>query len=427
METHYIMTLFKTTLWTGVSTFIKAISSYLMWKIIAVYTGPSGLAVLEQFQNFIQICRSLSSSLNQGIIKYVAEFKQDEKNKSKFLSSAFLFYFSISVAVTIVLFIFSSEISEKIFLSSQYQNAIKILGISIILFSTNSLLLSALNGEFEIKKYVLCNIANTIIIFTITVFLVIHQGIQGGLIGLALNQSIVLIITSYLVIRSKWFKVRLFLQGIDKNSLYLLIKYASISFAPIIITPFTMIFLRKYIIHNLSWEDAGYWQGIMKISEGYLILLEVMVNVYFLPKISGIKKFSEFKSEIISIYRLVLPIALSGLITVFLLKKQIVNLMYSSQFFPMLALFKYQLIGDIAKIGAWLLANIMAARAMVKVLVISEIVFNLTYIMFSVIFIHYFGLIGTSIGFAINNILWLLAMMFLTMRCLQTGAFKLAI
>ncbi|EKD73009.1 MAG: Lipopolysaccharide biosynthesis protein [uncultured bacterium] len=419
------MTLVKTTLWTGLSTLIKVISTYIMWKVIAVYTGPSGLATIEQFQNFIQICRSLSCSLNQGIIKYVSEYKNDEENKSRILSSAFTVYLVASIIVSIVLFYFSADISEKIFNSLAYRQAIILLGVSITLYSLNNLFLSVLNGEFEIKKYVSCNIVNTIFIFTITVYLIIHYGIQGGLIGFVLNQSIALLFTIYLVIKSKWFKLSSYIQGIDKDSINKLAKYAIISFVPILLVPVTLVILRKYIAHTLSWQDAGYWQGIMKLSDGYLILMELMISVYFLPKISMIKTLPELKAEIIYSYRLVIPLALLGATSVFLLKKQIVIALYSAQFFPMLILFKYQLIGDVARIGAWLLANIMAAKAMIKILVISEIIFNLSYISLTIIFVHYFGLIGTSIGFTINYIIYFFAMIFFTVRCVRNGAFQL--
>src|SRR3990167_2798694 len=132
------MTLIKTTLWTGLSTLIKAISTYMTWKIIAIYTGPSGLAIIEQFQNFIQICRSLSCSLNQGVIKYVSEYKHDEERKSRLLSSAFTFYITVSILVTIILLCFSTEISKNVFYSLAYKQTIILLAVSLILYSLNS-------------------------------------------------------------------------------------------------------------------------------------------------------------------------------------------------------------------------------------------------------------------------------------------------
>ena len=69
------------------------------------------------------------------------------------------------------------EISKKVFNSLAYKQVLILLGVSITLYSLNSLLLSVLNGELEIKKYVTCNIANTILIFSIrlsTFFLTIN-------------------------------------------------------------------------------------------------------------------------------------------------------------------------------------------------------------------------------------------------------------
>lgn len=420
------MTLFKTTLWTGLSTIIKIISTYVLWKIIAVYTGPAGMAVIEQFQNFIQICRSFASGLNQGIIKYISEYKNDNAKKTRILSSAFTFYIVVSFIVTIILMMFAGPISEKIFHSHDYKNTIMILGASISLYSLNAFLLATLNGELEIKKYVSVIIVNTIIIFCITVFLVINYGIQGALIGYVLNQSIILFFTFYLVAKSKWFNYSQYIQGMDKASIFKLMNYAVISFVPILIVPISLVISRKFIASELSWQDAGYWQGIMKLSDGYLILMEMMISVYFLPKISATKTLAEFKSEIFSCYRLIIPCALIGSSLVFILKKHIVTILFSAEFLPMLVLFKYQLIGDIARIGTWLLTNVMAAKAMVRILVLSEIIFNILFVLFTYIFVHYFGLLGTSIGFAINSILHFLIMLFFTVIFIRNGSFRLA-
>ncbi|EKD70246.1 MAG: Lipopolysaccharide biosynthesis protein, partial [uncultured bacterium] len=158
------MTLIKSTLWTSLSTFIKVLAVYATWKVIAVYTGPSGLAVIEQFQNFIQICRSFSCSLNQGVIKYVAEYKHDAVRKARILSSALMAYFIISVVVSIFLFLFRTAIANNIFHSIAYKQSISLLSVSIILYALNNFFLSVLNGELEIKKYVSCNIINTLFI-----------------------------------------------------------------------------------------------------------------------------------------------------------------------------------------------------------------------------------------------------------------------
>ncbi len=56
-------------------------------------------------------------------------------------------------------------------------------------------------------------------------------------------------------------------------------------------------------------------------------------------------------------------------------KKEIINILFSPQFLPMLYLFKYQLIGDVLKIGSWLLAYLMLAKAMTKFIYFDRNIF----------------------------------------------------
>src|SRR3990167_7775107 len=195
----------------------------------------------------------------------------------------------------------------------------------------------------------------------------------------------------------------------------------------ILVLPVTSLILRKYIANSLSWQEAGYWQGIMKLSDGYLVLMELVLTVYFLPKFSSIKTLPEFKTEIIYTYKFIVPIIISGLMCVFILKKQIVNALYSQQFFPMLGLFKYQLIGDMTRMSTWPLINILLARAMIKTLVLSEIFSNILYVLLTVIFVHYFGLIGASISFSINHVIYFFVMLYITLKCIKKSYFQFQI
>ena len=269
------MTLIKTSFWTGLSVFIKAFVTFATSKIIALYTGPVGLALIEQFQNFVQIIRTFSGSLIQfGVIKYVAEHKENEVVKSRILSSAAIFCIVVSVLLGCLLIIYSTEIAQIILQSPYYANAIKIFAISIILFSLNSFFLAILNGEQEIKKLVSCNIANTIISFLLTTYLIIYYGIYGGFIALVCNQSIVFFFTLFLLLRCQWFSLRTFFKGIDLDSLSKLITYAFITIISTLVVPLSQIIVRNYVAQSFSWEEAGYWQGMMKLSNNYFIFTQ---------------------------------------------------------------------------------------------------------------------------------------------------------
>lgn len=76
----------------------------------------------------------------------------------------------------------------------------------------------------------------------------------------------------------------------------------------------------------------------------------------------------------------------------------------------MLELFKWQLVGDVIKISAWLLSYIMLAKAMTKEFIITEILFSMLFVIVSLIYINVFGLIGVTYGYATNYIIYFIVM-----------------
>ena len=401
------MTLFKTTLWTGISTFFKAGLMYFMWKIIAIYTGPAGVAIVEQFQNFLQIVRtSVVCGISQAIVKYISEYKDNENKKTAILSSAIVLVFIICVIVSIILVGFSAKISQVILLTDVYANLIKLVAASMLLFALNSLGLAILNGELEVRQYIYCISANTVLNFFITSYLVVYHGLYGGLIGFVLNQSLVFIFTLYFVAKGKRFKLQSLVQGVDLGSVKKLVKYSLMTSSTAFIVHAALIVVRQYIAGTLLWEDAGYWQGIMRLSSGYIIIMNMVFGFYYLPKLSATKNREELKTEVIRSYQLLFPLILVSVLIIYIFREPIIILMYSREFLHMAALFKYQLIGDVARMGTWLLCNILLAKALVKTFIVCEIFFSITYIIFTTVFVHYFGLVGAALGFAVNYMLY---------------------
>ena len=381
-----------------------------------VYTGPGGVAIIDQFQNFLQIARtSVVCGINQAVVKYVAEYKDNADKKTLILSSATTLNVVICILVSAILIGFSTQISHLILLSDDYASLIKLVAASTLLFAVNNLGLSILNGELEIQRYIYGITANTILNFIITVFLVIHYGLYGGLIGFILNQSLISVFTLYLVVKSKRFKLSDFFQGVDVGSAQSLIKYSLMIFTTAFITPISHIVVREYIANSLLWEDAGYWQGMIRLSSGYIIIMNMVLSFYYIPKLSATETMKELKTEVIRSYQLFFPLILLGVLLIFFLKEKIVVLMYSKEFLPMAALFKYQLIGDVARMGTWLLINILLAKALVKTFVACEIFFSMSYVILTMVFVHYFGLIGSAIGFTVNYLLyWIFMISFST-------------
>ena len=259
------MTLIKTSVLTGISTVIKLVSAFVINKVIAIYIGPSGLAIVGQLQSFTSIITTFSNgAISSGIVKYTAEYQTIEQ-KQKIFSSSIVISLICSLIISIFLFVFSDYLSELILKDVQYSSVFIIFGATIFLFALNMVLISILNGQKEIKKYVLVNIAGSIFSLVFTSVLIMQLNLKGALYAMVLNQSVVFFVTLAFVLKSSWFKLEYFLKGLDKESLSKLSKYSLMAIVSALTVPVSHLIIREYIGENLGWDSAGYWQGIWYI------------------------------------------------------------------------------------------------------------------------------------------------------------------
>ena len=407
------MTLIKTSVLTGISTVIKLVSAFVINKVIAIYIGPSGLAIVGQLQSFTSIITTFSNgAISSGIVKYTAEY-QDIEEKKKIFSSSIVISLICSLIISIFLFGFSDYLSELILKDIQYSSVFIIFGATIFLFALNMVLISILNGQKEIKKYVLVNIAGSIFSLVFTSILIMQLNLMGALYAMVLNQSVMFFVTLAFVIKSSWFKLEYFKQGLDKESLSKLSKYSLMAIVSALTVPVSHLIIREYIGENLGWDSAGYWQGIWYISTMYLMLVTTTLGVYYLPRLSEIQDNKELRKEIFSGYKIIMPIVILASLIIFLLKEYVILIAFSKDFMPMMELFAWQLMGDVIKIASWLLAYLMLAKAMTKVFIYTEVLFSALFVGLSILFVDKFGLVGITYAYALNYLLYLFMMIFI--------------
>jgi len=400
------MTLVKTSILTAISTIVRILAGFIINKVLAVYVGPSGLAIFGQFQNFVSIVSNFSNgAISQGIVKYTAEYKEPNK-RAKLFSSGLIISISSSIFISLLLILFHNFWSKLVFGKAVYGSVFIVLGILLPLYSLNMLFLSILNGLKEIKKYILANIFSNISILIFTTILAIKFHTVGALYALVIGQSIIFFITFFLVYKSNWLKTEFFFKGVDKNTIKNLFKFSLMSITAAIMVPLSHITVRNYIAYKLGWDNAGYWQGIWYISSAYLMVVTTSLSVYYLPRLSEITDKDELKKEIINGYKIIMPIVIILASVIYVFKELIIVILFTERFMPMLELFRWQLIGDVIKIASWLLAYLMWAKAMTKLFIFTEIFFSVLWILLSIAFINIFGLIGVTYAFALGYFLY---------------------
>lgn len=393
---------------------IKMITGFVVNKIIAVYLGPSGMALMSQYQNFITIANSLATGgIASGVVKYTAEYNDNDSRLPSFLSSSIKFTVSTSLLVGFLIAIFFRQIGEHIFYSASYNYLILLFACTIVFFALQTLLVSILNGYNEVRKYTIDKIAGSIISLIFTGGLAYLYGVKGALIALTVNQAILLIVTIVLVVKSKWFHIRNFMQKVEQFHIRNLLKFTFMAMLFGILTPIVQIGIRNYIAGHADLSSAGYWDGMTKLSQAYLTLITTTISVYFLPKYSKLKDKYLIKKEIFRGYKILVPLLLTGFVFIFLIRFFIIEKLYSREFYPMASLFLPQLISDFFQMTSWLVSYLLIAKAMLKLMVITQVSFAAINYGLSVLMFNRFGIEGVIWGAVIRYILYSLLIAYL--------------
>ncbi|ACU08383.1 Lipopolysaccharide biosynthesis protein [Flavobacteriaceae bacterium 3519-10] len=411
--------LIKVFSFTGLSTFIKLITSYITIKVVASVIGPSGIALIGQLNNFTSIFTTLGAGgINNGVVKYVAEYKDDETELQKFLRNGFKITLLFSVFFGGVLVVLASFFSQLILLDQQYSYVFLFFGVSLILMSFNNYFLSILNGFKEFKKFVVINIITSIVGLLFTVTLVFLFQLKGALIATVSYQSVILFVTFFFLRESPWFDSIMFWGRLNMDVVKKYLSYSLMALVSAASVPVSQLFVRAYIIKSHSVTSAGYWEGMNRISGLYLLFVTTSFSVYYLPKLSEIKTNILLRNEIVKTYKVITPIIAGSLILIFLLKNLVINILFTKEFYPMKDFFFWQLLGDFFKIMSWILAFVMIAKSMIKYYIITEIVFSALFVGLSILFINYQGVIGVTQSYCLNYFMYFLIMLFLFRKLL---------
>lgn len=408
------MTLIKTSLLNGIAVGIKMLTLLGLNKILAIYVGPSGYAALGQFQNAVQMIMALASgAINTGVVKYTAEYHEDEAKQHAVWRTAGTISLIGSAVVAIGLIVFNESLAGW-FLKDETLGSVFIwLAATLVFFVFNTLLLAILNGKKEIRRYVVANISGSLFALAVTTAMATQLGLYGALVALAIYQSLTFFVTLTLTYKASWFRFRYLVGGIDKTSARNLAKFTAMALTSAVCVPVSHILIRNHLGETLGWEAAGYWEAMWRLSAAYLMLVTSTLGVYYLPRLSELKSGSDIISEMIQGYKIILPVAAACGLIIYFLREFIVRTLFTSEFYEMEVLFGWQMVGDTLKIGSWIVSYLMLAKGMVRLFIFSEILFAVSFYFMTLCFSDWLGLKGVAVAHSLNYLMyWLFAVFF---------------
>ncbi len=401
-------------------TLIKMVMGFAISKIVAVYAGTSGVALLGQMQSVILSLNGIiNSPVGNGVIKFTSENSHDFEKCSPYWRASILYVMCFSTIIIIVGCFYAQEISLLLFGHSDNYWIVLLMVFVAPITSIGTLINSILNGLESYKQYVYTGIIASVLSGLIMIFVIVNFGIVGALVGASLQYALIGIISFIINIYQPWLKIGYLIGKISTDVKKNIAEYIFMAIVSAVSLPLGMILIRGFLIEYTGWKNAGEWQAVWKISEAYLSVITMGLSVYYLPRLSSLYDHNSLVREVKSVASIVLPIVSLMAVAVYILRDFSISLLYTEQFREARELFKIQLIGDVIKVISWVYAYPMIAKKSTKLFVFTEIVFTITLVLLSYFFIKKYGVHGANLAYVLNYILYFICVYILLNKAIK--------
>lgn len=398
------------TVLTGALTFVKMAAGFILGKVVAIYAGPGGLALLGQLQGLNSIFTGITNSpVGPGVVKYTAENYKDKSFETCYpWWRAGLFFSLLSCLIIIPVSILFSESFAKFLLSStEYSYLIITTAVFLPFSMMGTLSISIVNGMRNYKLYISIGFISVIVTTIVMVVFTIKSNLHGALIAGAIQTGLIGIVSLVINVFQPWFKIKAFFGSFSKAHFADMWGYMIMALASAFSLPAALIGIRIILVKFCGLQQTGEWQAVWKISEAYLAVITLALATYYLPTISALDNKAQIKAEISTCSRILLPFVIISCVVIFFVKDYIISILFTNEFAAARDLFAVQLIGDFLKVFAWLYSYVLLAKKLTKVFITIEISFAFIFIVGTYIFVSLIGVQGANYAYALTYALYL--------------------
>ena len=412
--------LFKITSLNSLSVLLKIGTGLITSKLLAIFVGPNGMALVGNFRNFSSSLESISTlGFQNGIVKYVSEQKGNKSQLQKTISTAFISLLVVTIISSFILYFFAAFWNKQIFGNHfEFQIVFKTTALVLPWYAISVFLLSLLNGLGKFKKVIWINIIGNAIGLLVSIYMILHFKTLGALLSIVISPAILFFVTFHFI--NKEFNFFGIIRGryFDFQVIKNLSSYSLMALVSSVLGPLVYLAIRKNVIGVVGLEQAGFWETITRISTYYMMFVSSILAVYFFPKLTLAKNNQETKKVFWSFYKNILPLFTIALLVIYFTRFFIIKLLFTNEFLPVTNLFFWQLVGDFLKAAALILGFQFFAKKMTKAFIISEIA-SLAVLYFSSIYlISIFGVQGIVMAQALDNFIYLTVLVIYFRKCL---------
>lgn len=415
------MNIVRTSLLSGVAVATRVLCALALNKVLALWVGPAGFALIGQLQSAIALTSGITAgALTNGITKCTAENYDDSERQEAVWRTAIRISLCSALVTGVVVLVMRKSLALWLLGDADYSSVFVWLALSVPAIGGNLILLALLNGKKEIGAFVGASVAGSVVGLVIVTLATRAAGIQGALTAVVISPAVAVVVTAALAYRMPWLRPAMLWGSIDPRAGRDLGRFAAMALTTAICVPLAQLAIRNYLGSTLGWTAAGQWQAMSKISEMYLLLITMSLATYYLPRIAELRTAVDLRNEISATCKMVLPATVAAAVGIYLFRIELLNLLFTPEFAPTADLFGWYLAGDILKIASWILGYVLIGKGAAGAFILSEVSYAISSVGFTYALVSIFGLRGVSIAHFLSYAIYL-ALLLVMVRSLLRG------
>lgn len=379
-----LIKLFSSYTLPAISTFIIVLVGFISGKIVSNELGVNGMATYGVFINLTSLLFVFSNGgINVGVIKLASKYT-DRSIERLFFEKILSITFWVSFFVSGLFVLFSHKLLEIL-----EQPILKLpalfLAFSIIFAGINNTILSFLNS-YDLILLTKFKIAQSVFTLVSLIGLTFFMGGMGVFFSLTLSQILLFILLLFTYFPLKNALSKLNKKNFDWSLLISLLAFSAMSLSTAVVNPISQILIRDCLVKYLGFQNAGIWQSLLRLSDGYMLFFTSVILYLYLPGLSKLNSKHEKIRHMIKNYVPLMIIAVAAFLVIYVFRLNIINIFYNDKFSLASEWLIYQLVGDLFKLGSLSLIYVIISNGQYRKYIFIEITFALLQIFLSLYF-----------------------------------------
>lgn len=388
-------------------------------KLIAVFIGPSGMGIAGLLQSTAEMVNQVTGcGLQTSAVREVS--KSYEAGNTSFINRT-ITALRWTVLVTgligaLVVFFGSGMLSQVAFGNRDYSTSFKYISIILIFNQLNVGQIALLQGTFHYKDLAKASLFGTIaslLIVTPIYYYLRERGIVPAIIAASL---ISLFFSWYFSGKVPFTRVNLSLRELLQESKGMIALGFVLAIGGMIST--FSGYLMNIVLSRLgSVQDVGLYQAAFHIANSYVFLVLSAMATDYVPRLSAMSNNNEELTEAINKQMILVLLLLSPLLITFsVFAKEVIQILYSSKFFPIVPMMVIVMFGMVFRAVSWCMSYSLVARGESMTFLICELITCTLSLTLKALGFKFFGFIGAGVGFILGYVFYTLILTFATRR-----------